>query len=240
MVRQTRKPTKTPSEDDWQQAISAFKHHYNLDDSEFREGVKDLASELDDESKGANDTAALMEDGEQATPLLHDGSAILLRIEKKGRTAEQIALAELDLLALDLSKVRRLYGLLVSPDEPIATLPNPSISFSDVVRQLRTQAKRLRAGAKRVRRCLGEYHQRLDAIKPVRSVAWDVLCETTEPWGVQPMEISRRIAGAVRHPSMRDRMSKDEHARLWNENLKNQQTKWRARQTKKQRGGRKK
>jgi hypothetical protein len=232
VVRKAKKATKTPSEDDWQQAISAFKHHYNLDDSAYRNSVKQLASELEDESKSANDTAALIEDGEPATPLLHDGSAILLRIEKKGRTVEQIALAKLDLVALDLEKGRRHYGLMVFPNEVIKV--DPPIFVGEVARQLRAQAKRLRAGAKRVRRCLDDYKQRRDAIKPVRSVAWDVLIATTEPWAVQPMDISRRIARAVRHPSMRDRMDEDEHARLWNDNLKNQQTKWHERHPEKQ------
>ena len=81
-------------------------------------------------------------------------------------------------------------------------------------------------GARRVQRCLDDYKQRRKAIEPATSVAWDTLIATTEPWGVKPMEIARRIARGVRHPKMSDSLTDEDHAAFWHENLKTRLSDW--------------
>lgn len=244
MVRQTRKPT-APSIKDWQQAISTFQHHRNLDDNKFREGVEQLVAELRSESVSAYDTAARMERLEPSPVFKHDGSAIILKIEKRGLTVEQLALAELELLPLDPDHLPTSAVVVVSPEE-IARAPKDlrdririGVDEEKVVHLLRTQAKRLLEGAKRAQRCLDDYKQRLGAIKPATSVAWNALFETTEPWGAPPKEIADRIAIGVRHPQMSEYLSHDDHVALWHDNVRTRLSQWRKRQTERGQPGQK-
>ena len=246
MVRQTKKPTKSPSEDDWKRAIATFAHHRNFDDNEFREGVERLVGKLKSESEDAYETASQRERQEPHTLERHDGSAIILRIEKKGLTSEQIALAELDLLRIDLKELPTKSVVTVSPNEllkgPIENLSERthwSVDEEKVVRSVRTQAERLREGAKRVQRHLDDYDQRRRAIKPVKSVAWHFLFETTEPWGVEPIEISKRIAAAVNHQKMHAGLSPEEHVALWHDNVTTRLSTWRKRKNERKPGRRK-
>lgn len=234
MVRQERKPT-SPSDDDWQQAIATFKRHRDLDGADFREGVEQLIPELRRESDSAYDTAARMERREPADLYAHDGSAITLRVQKKGYT-EQLALAELDLVRFNSNELPMSAVVTMSPDEfakgPLGDLRDRirvGVDEEMVIRQLRTQAERLLEGIKCTQRRLSDYKKRLEAIKPATSVAWDALFETTETWGTQPKEIAKRIADCVRHAKMNEYLSHDDHVALWHENVRTNLSKWRKR-----------
>jgi hypothetical protein len=234
VVRQERKAT-SPSDDEWYQTIVTFKRHRDLDGTDFREGLEQLIPELRHESDSAYDTAARMERREPADLYAHDGSAITLRVEKKGYT-EQLTLAQLDLLRFSPSDLPTSAVLVVSPDE-IGTAAfrdlrdriHIGVDEERVVRLVRTQAERLLEGIKRVQRCLSDYKKRLATIKPATSVAWDALFETTEAWGSQPKEIAKRIADHVRHPKMSEYLSHDDHVALWHENVRTNLKKWRER-----------
>lgn len=241
MSRQDQKTT-LPSDDDWQRALATFKRYRDLDGADFRARVEQLIPELRDESDKAYATAARVERREPAdlyTPdgksITLDGSAITLRIEKKGYT-EQLALAELDLLCFNPGDLPTRAVVVVSPDEitkgtlgDLLDRIRIGVDEEKVVRSLRTQAERLLEGIKRAQRCLNDYKKRLEAIKPATSVAWDALFETTEAWGTQPKEIAKRIADRVRHPKMSEYLNHDDHVALWHENVRTNLKKWRAR-----------
>lgn len=233
MGRQTQ--TSTPSDDDWRDSIAAFKRHRDLDGKKFREGAEQLIPELRREAASAYDTAARMERREHFDVFAHDGAAIIRSLEKTGHT-EQLALAGLDLLRLDLSAMPTSAVVVVTPDEVAAggikdwrDRIRSGVDEQEVARRLRTQAERLLEGVKRVQSCLNNYKQRLATIKPATSVAWDVLFETTESWRAPPKEIARRIAAGVRHPKMTEDHTHDDHVGLWHENVRTRLSDWRKR-----------
>lgn len=238
MVKQTRKPTKSPaSDDDWKRALETFAYYRILDDDVFFKGVEKLAEQLRIESTNAYDAAVRMLAGETHRVADHDRSAIILKIEKKGITEQQIALAELELL--DFGELPKKSWILVSPDELDELLKGPaenlqkrtyvSVDERKVVRSLRTQATRLKGGAERVQRIIEDYGKRRKAIKPAVSVAWHTLFESTEQWGAEPKEIAERIAALVRHPEMKDHFSEDKHVGLWHVTVKTARNNFRKR-----------
>ena len=226
---------RSPSDDDWRQAVDAFKRHRDLDGKKFREGVEQLIPELRHEAASAYDTAARRERKEPADLSAYDGSAVTLRLEKRGY-AEQIALAALDLLHFEPSVMPTSTVVVVTPDEiakgiikDLAARILSGVDEQEVVRLLRIQAERLLEGGKRVQRCFNDYKQRLAAIEPATSVAWHALFETIEPWGSQPKDIAEQIALRVRHPRATEHIDHADHVALWHDNVRSQLRGWRRR-----------
>lgn len=245
MVRQTRKPTKSSaSDDDWKRLLATFAYYRILDDDEFREGLEKLAEALRNESASVYKTVVRMLAGEPHKLDEHDGNTTKLKLEKKALSKQQIAYAELDLLGIDLKKLPMKSVTTVSPDElmnktwgDLRERTQWSVDEEKVVRTLCTQAERLKEGTERVQRVIDDYDPRRKAIKPADSVAWNTLFESTEQWGAEAKEIAERITDLVRHPEMKDHLSRDKHVTLWYVNVQTQQKKFRKRRRAKQSGG---
>jgi hypothetical protein len=183
-----------PTDDDWREAIDAFKRYREFDTAKYRDNAADLIAALKHEATQADASATRIEHEyrRQFQPhefLDHDGGTLTNQFVVDGY-AKQLDLARLDLLRLDpidpwLEQADP-YGVMPHVPAPLALMHDVGVDELSViaerhadhmqrwglgltsqrpVRLLRLQAERLLEGAARVQRYVDHYKSRLKTIK---------------------------------------------------------------------------